>query len=206
MGVTARRRGPGRPRAGEASVDRDALLESAERLIRREGPGVSLESISAEAGVTKPMIYHHVGGKEAVIEALAWRLNDRHAEASKQAVAGVKDPAGATRAFIDAYLERLEADRNLYLYVTGGAVGAEDPHGVLALADQSAPGLARLLGGIRAASRGDRDRDASLPWAYGIIGMLHFVALWWLRDADRSRRDLADQLTELLWAGLRGEG
>ena len=196
-----RRRRPGRPAAGEAGVDRVALLESAERLIRREGPGVSLEAIAAEIGVSKPIVYHHVGGKEAVVQGLAWRLNERHGEASRRAVTSGMEPAAAIRAFVDAHLKQIEADRNLYLYVTGAAAGGSD--GVLAFADQSAAGLAETLARLRQKSGGDA--ASALPWAYGVIGMLHFVALWWLRDADRSRAELAAQLTDLLWAGVRGD-
>ena len=34
---------------------------------------------------------------------------------------------------------------------------------------------------------------------------LQYVALWWLRDQSVSAAQLADQLTELLWSGLRGD-
>lgn len=200
--VRPKRRGPGRPSANETPLDRIALLECAEQLIRREGPGVSLEAIAAEAGVTKPIVYHHVGGKEAVVQELAFRLNERHAEASRAAVVGLNDPAKAIKAFVDAYLEGLEADRNLYLYVTGGATGG--PEGVLRFADQSARQFADRLADLRGA-RTKKQRAAALPWAYGVIGMLHFVALWWLRAADRTRSELAEQLTDLLWKGLRGD-
>jgi len=197
------RRGPGRPAAGQAAVDRTVLLESAERLIRREGPDVSLEAIAAEAGVTKPIVYHHVGGKAAVVQGLAWRLNERHADASREAMVRATEPGEAIRAFVGDYFERLEADRNLYLYVTGAATSGGGAESVLTFADQSVPALARRLAELRGMEQGDS--EATVPWAYAIIGMLHFVALWWLRDADRGRTVLADQLSELLWAGLRGE-
>ena len=202
--VTKGRRRPGRPSAGEAAADGEALLACAERLIRREGPDVTLEAIAAEAGVTKPIVYHHVGGKDALVERLAWRLNERHAEASRNAVAGMTDPATAIRAFVEAHLSQIESDRNLYFYVTGASAGRGGPAGVLAFADRSAAGLARTLAAL--GQRSGRTQAAALPWAYGVIGMLHFVALWWLRDADRSRGELTDQLTDLLWTGLRGEG
>ena len=199
MRLAAQRRKPGRPAAGQSSVDRLAVLESAERLIRRDGPTVSLEAIAAEVGATKPIVYHHVGDKDAVARSLAWRLNERHAEAARRAVRGVREPAQAIRAFVDAYLAQLETDRNLYLYITRATASS----GVLSIADQPARGMAALLAELRAGARGER--RSALVWAYGIVGMLHFVALWWLRDADRSRAELTAQLTDLLWSGLRGE-
>jgi AcrR family transcriptional regulator len=198
-----RRRRPGRPTAREVPVDRLALLDCAERLIRREGPDVPLEAIAAEAGVTKPILYHHIGGKDALVESLARRLNERHGEVSRRAVAGVRSPSEAIRAFVEAHFALIESDRNLYLYVTGAAAGRGDAAGVLAFADQSASDLARRLAALRRKEGATAD---ALPWAYGVIGMLHFVALWWLRDGDRSRGELTEQLTDLLWAGLRGEG
>ncbi len=138
-----------------------------------------------------------------MVEGLAWRLNERHAEAARDAVAGLRDPAKAIRAFVDAYLEGLERDRNLYLYVTGGTGAGSEPDGFLRFADQSADDLAQRLALLRGA-RTKKQHAAALPWAYGVIGMLHFVALWWLRTADRTRAELAEQLTDLLWAGLRG--
>ena len=200
MAVTQLRRRPGRPRSGEATVDRPALLAAAETLIRRDGPGVSLESIAAEAGVTKPIVYHHVGGKDAVVQGLAWRLNERQAEAVQRAVRKSQGPDRAIRAFVDAHLDQLEKDRNIYLYVSGATPGSGGSDGILAFADQSAEGLAILLADLR----GDGDRAKALSWAYGVIGLLHVVALWWIRDADRSREELAAQLTELLWSGIKG--
>lgn len=183
-------------------MDREALLESAERLIRREGPDVSLEAIAAEAGVTKPIVYHHVGGKEAVVRELAFRLAERHAEASRKAVANVRDAAQAIRAFVDAYLEVLETDGHVHLYVSGASLpgGAQ---GVLTFADPTVGALANRLAQLRGSS--GEELPAALTWAYGLVGMLHFVALWWLRDEARSRAELAEELTDLLWTGLRGD-
>lgn len=203
MPVTGRKRRPGRPSAGQASVDRNELLECAERLIRRQGPSVSLEAIAAEAGVTKPIVYHHVGGKEAVIRELSFRLNERHAEAFRKAVAGVREPSDAIRAFVDAYLAVLEEDGNLHFYVTGATAPGADKNSVLAFAEPSVSGLAHRLAELRGLT--GTELATSVPWAYGVIGMLHFVALWWLRDRDRTRAELAEQLTELLWKGLRGD-
>jgi len=36
------------------------------------------------------------------------------------------------------------------------------------------------------------------------VGMLQMSAMWWLTQSDRSARDVADQLAELLWHGLPG--
>src|ERR1044072_839216 len=58
------RRDPGRRRA---------LLEAADRVIQREGPGASMASIAAEAGISKPILYRHFGDKSGLYQALAER-------------------------------------------------------------------------------------------------------------------------------------
>jgi hypothetical protein len=43
------------------------------------------------------------------------------------------------------------------------------------------------------------------PWAYGVIGMLNLVSLWWIHEPDRPADVLAGQLADLLWPGLSGQ-
>jgi hypothetical protein len=50
--------------------------------------------------------------------------------------------------------------------------------------------------------RSGADDTVALPWAYGIIGMINLVSLWWLDERDRPADVLADQLAELVWSGL----
>ena len=49
-----------------------------------------------------------------------------------------------------------------------------------------------------------RDPTVALTWAYGLIGTLHFVTLWWLRDRTCSSQEIANHLTDLLWSGIGG--
>jgi hypothetical protein len=39
-------------------------------------------------------------------------------------------------------------------------------------------------------------------WAYGLVGALHFVTLWWLRDEAVDRDEVTAHITELLWSGV----
>ena len=45
-------RRPGRPVGGQLEVDREQVLDAAERVIARDGAGASIEAVAAEAGVT----------------------------------------------------------------------------------------------------------------------------------------------------------
>ena len=198
------RRGPGRP-AGRSVDDgvlvgRDALLDAAERLIRLQGPSVTLDAIAAEAGVTKPILYRGVGDKDALVLALAERLVSRMTAEVSAIVAAASSARGRLLALVSGYLQLASLDRNLYLYVTAGGRSDDRVRQALLLADRTAEGFADGI----AVGRAARGEDASVArvWAYGMIGMLHFVTLWWLRDGALGVERVAEQVTELLWSGL----
>lgn len=193
------RRRPGRPRGGQHVVDRQLVLEAAERAIRRDGPGVSLETIALEAGVTKPIVYARVGGRTELGNALAQRMADRITTAVAGAITDQPQGRESLVAFIRTNLETVAADRDLFLYVTGGTAD-ESPMRALYLAGRSAAPLAEQLAAWRTAQ--GLDPVVAIPWAYGIIGMLNLVSLWWIDEADRPAGELAEQLTELLWSGF----
>ncbi|CAB4858062.1 unannotated protein [freshwater metagenome] len=198
MKVTTRRR-PGRPLGGQHVVDRDLVLDAAERAIRRDGPTVSLEAIAVEAGVTKPVVYARVGGRTEVANALAERLADRIMAAVTAAIAGKPIGRSTLVSFLTANLEVVAGHRELFLYVTGGTPD-DTPQRTLQLARHSTGPLARVLASWREAS--GLDPAVSVPWAFAVIGMLHLSSLWWISDSDCSAAELAEQLSELLWSGL----
>jgi len=197
-----RRRGrpAGRTTVDGVIADREALLGAAERLIRRRGPDVSLDSIAVEAGVTKPILYRGVGHRGELVNALALRLTSRMAHDVAQLVGGASGPRDALRRLVAGYLDRAASDRHLYLYVTAGGASEERVQQSLLLAD----GAARLFAERIASYREARGADPAVAtvWAYGLLGALHFVTLWWLRDEAIAIDRVTDQITELLWSGV----
>jgi AcrR family transcriptional regulator len=203
-GRRARPRRPGRPagRTSEEGViaDRETLLAAAERLIRRRGPDVSLEAIAVEAGVTKPILYRGVGDRDALVHALALRLSVRMAEHARRIVAQATGPRDALRRLVESYLARAASERQLYLYVTAGGPSEDRVRRSLLLADGAAREFAAGIATYRTA-RG-ADPAVATVWSYGLVGALHFVTLWWLRDAVLDIGVVTDQITDLLWSGF----
>ncbi len=202
-------RRPGRP-AGRTSndgviADREALLDAAERLIRKRGPQVSLDSIAAEAGVTKPILYRGVGDRDALVEALAGRLFMRMLEGLTRLLERAAVPREILRRLVGGYLSLAAEDRNLYLYVTAGGTSDDRLRQSLVLADRAARQFADGItaSGAYAATHGT-DGTAATVWSYGLIGALHYVALWWLRETTAEVEGVTEHLTALLWSGLSG--
>ena len=191
------------PRRGRPPLaDRERLLDAAERAIRRHGPTVSLEQIAAKAGVTKPVLFAHVGDRRALVHALAERLLTRIETAVRVALARSAGGRDSVEQLIRAELETIAADSHLYAFVNGGGAGNTNLESTVAFARRSA---APLIAGI-AREREARGLDPAPAeaWGHAIIGMLHMTGLWWIRKpaAQRDAARLASQLCDLLWEGL----
>ena len=61
----------------DRAARREALLDAADRIVRRDGPVASMATIAAEAGITKPILYRHFGDKSGLYAALADRYTGR---------------------------------------------------------------------------------------------------------------------------------
>ncbi len=194
-------RRPGRPLGGQLVVDREHVLDAAERVIRRDGAGSSLEAVAVEAGVTKPIVYDRVGGRADLADALAERLSDRMVLATRTALAGeTLSQTGLTR-FIEANLRTVADHRELFLYVTGGST-EQTALGRLSLAERSTTPLTKTLAVWRSGIQ--QDPGVAEAWAFGIVGMLQMVSQWWITQEDLSAAEVAGQISELLWNGLPG--
>jgi AcrR family transcriptional regulator len=192
--ATARRRGRP-PRAS-----REQLLDAAERAIRRYGPKVSLERIADRAGVSKPVLFSHVGDRREFVRALSERLLGRLEEAVRAAQALGQEGRPALERVIAAQLETIAEHRHLYAFVSGA--GDTTLETTLEFARRAA---APLEADIRLArAQAGQGGAVAEPWSFAIIGMMHMVGLWWVAEKDRAldAGSLAGQLTELLWSGV----
>ncbi len=196
------RRGPGRPAGGKLVVDREVLLDAAERVIARDGSGASIEAIAVEAGVTKPVVYARIGARAALCDALAERFTYRLAKAARDRVKSLDPSRDALVSFFLATLETIGAHRSLFLFVSRAADDGMAER-TLQLAGRSAPRLAEMFVAWR--TRLGLDPGSAEPWAYGVIGMLNLVSLWWVESSDEPAEQLAERLADLVWPGLSGE-
>jgi AcrR family transcriptional regulator len=181
-------------------ADRSKLLSAAEKLIREAGPAVSLQAIARQAGVTKPTLYREVGDRDALVKALAERLAARMAEATTRLVAAAHGPREGLQNLIAGYLKLAAEDRQLYLFVTAGGNGDDRVSESLLLADGAADQFVAPIAAYRAAH--GADPDVATVWSYGLLGAMHFVTLWWLREQAPAMEVVIEQITSLLWSGM----
>jgi AcrR family transcriptional regulator len=182
-------------------TNREELLDAAITVIRRDGPGASMEAIAAAAGVTKPILYRHFGHRDGLTSALAARFAEDLRARLQRALGREGGPREVLLATIDAYVGFIESDPQLYRFLVRHALRQEwDGERLSGFIRQVGADIAVVLGEqLRAAGR---DSGAAEPWAYGIVGLVHMAGDWWLERRAMPRARVVTYLTDLLWSGL----
>jgi AcrR family transcriptional regulator len=192
---------PSAARVARRAERRAALLDAAVAVIRRDGPGASMEAMAAAAGVTKPILYRHFGDREGLVAAVGEQFFGEVSDRLGGALGEDRDPRALLHDGIDTYVSFIEADPATYRFLMqqGGRRSGET---ITTLAHQIGRRVAAVLGDQLSAA--GLDTGAAEPWAYGIVGMVHLTGDWWVDRQTISRERLVGYLTDLLWAGLVG--
>lgn len=182
---------------------RNGLLEAAIQQIRVTGPGATMEELAKAGGVTKPILYRHFGDRDGLIAAIAERFSAELLQSVSTPLQATSYPRELLDSTIAAYVGFLEEDPYLYGFlVQQSAARRGQGTPISSLVDQVAKQIAVVAGEqLRAAGR---DTGAAVPWAYGIVGLVHQATNWWLQDGTMSRERFLAYVTDLLWDGLTG--
>jgi len=190
---------------------RRELLEAADRVVLRDGPGASMNAIAAEAGITKPILYRHFGDKGGLYAALAKRHTDALLDSLRAALDAPAERRERVEATLDTYLAAIEARPQVYRFLMhpGDGVSPGDPG--FDVRKHSLP-LLRLMGEELAQVIEDRvdlgpaSQQLARVWGHGIVGMMHAAGDWWLGERPCSRAELVRSLADLLWGRLAAAG
>ncbi|MFD9886702.1 TetR family transcriptional regulator [Streptomyces alboflavus] len=195
-----------------AEQRRRELLEAADRVVLRDGPGASMNAIAAEAGITKPILYRHFGDKGGLYAALAKRHTDALLASLRAALDAPAERRERVEATLDTYLAAIEARPQVYRFLMHPSeAGPAGDQGGFDVGLHSAP-LLRRLGEELAevieerVDLGPESARLARVWGHGIVGMMHAAGDWWLGERPCSRAELVGSLADLLWGRLAAAG
>jgi AcrR family transcriptional regulator len=180
---------------------REQLLDIGRRLFAERGfEGTSIEEVAAQAGVSKPVVYEHFGGKEGLYAVVV----DREVERLLTMATGLLLGGDNTR-------EKFEAAAvALFRYID------ENADGFRILVRDSNPGsgtgtygtlLSDIAGQVEYIladfldSRG-RDPKSAPMYAQMLVGMVAFTGQWWLDARKPKLEEVAANMIDLAWNGL----
>ncbi|HEX4830732.1 MAG TPA: TetR/AcrR family transcriptional regulator [Trebonia sp.] len=183
---------------------RQQLLDIGRRLFAERGfEGTSIEEIAAQAGVSKPVVYEHFGGKEGLYAVVVDREVERLLSATTEFLDGdhskVKFEAAAVGLL--RYIDE-NSDGFRILVRDSNPVSGGGTYGTL-LSD-----IAGQVEYIMADFLRSRGKDPKLAAMYSqmMVGMVAFTGQWWL-DARKPKLEIvAANLIDLAWEGLAGLG
>lgn len=186
---------------------RRELVEAALRAIRRHGPTVGMDDISAEAGTSKTVVYRHFGDRTGLYAAVVESVDQRILDSLGAVTAGrdTDDPLEVITPMVDAFLQLVEKDPEIYRFVVTRPLvdGPVENDPVAGLADRIGDQVARALEShLR---RQGRDTSCAATWGHGLIGFVRATADQWLAtDLRRARPDLVADVTTLFRPALSG--
>ncbi len=162
-----------------------------------------MDQMAAAAGVTKPILYRHFGDRSGLADAISTFAFSLLSAAVDEALRADVTPRELVAAAIDAYLQFVESEPEVYRFLVGRA--SSDGASAVTIDDfvgQISRRIAVVLGeGLRA---GGADSGPAEAWAYGMVGMVHASGDWWMRHRSMPRSRLSGYLTSLVCDGLPG--
>lgn len=189
------------------AVRRRELVEAALRAIRRHGPTVGMDDISAEAGTSKTVIYRHFGDRTGLYAAVTESVDQRILDSLRAATDDwtTQDPTALVGTMVDAYLSLVERDPEIYRFVVNRPLldGPVEHDPVVGLTDHIGAQVAQVLQ-THLTLRG-LDASCAQTWGHGLVGFVRAAADHWMNsERSRPRQDIVADVTSLFAPGLTG--
>jgi AcrR family transcriptional regulator len=184
-----------------APARREQLLATALEVFARQGfHAASMNDIADAAGVTKPVLYQHFDSKRELYLALLAEVGGRLLRALAAATAGTSDGKLRTERGFAAYFRWVAEDHDSFLLLFGSGARRDEEfaEAVRDVERQIAAAIAPL---ITAGVEPDHRRTI----AYALVGLAEGASRELVqRGVDFDPEELARQVGDLAWAGLRG--
>jgi len=181
---------------------REQLLDIGRRLFAERGfEGTSIEEIAAQAGVSKPVVYEHFGGKEGIYAVVVDREVERLLMTATQMLGGDHTREKFEGAAV-ALLRYIEDNADGFRILVRDSHPASGTGTFGTLLSDIASQVEYILEDFFQA-RGYEPKLAPM-YAQMLVGMVAFTGQWWL-DARKPKLDeVAAHLINLAWNGLSG--
>ncbi len=180
---------------------REQLIEVGRHVFAERGyEAATIEEIADAAGVSKPIVYQHFGGKDGlwdeVVERAVTSLVARIAaglDNARLSLAAQESAAG--------FLAFIEDEEDAFRVLLHDGPG-DTEGGTLALVIDEIAVQAEGMLGATFADRGFDERLAPM-YARMLVGSVALVGQWWLEVRDPPRDVVARHIVNLMWNGLR---
>ncbi len=181
---------------------REQLVETARPLFAERGfEATSVEEIAARAGVSKPVVYEHFGGKEDLYAVVVDREVTQLLASMRASLT-----SGSSRELLEqaalTLLEYVETRPDGFrILVRDTPIGSSTGSFQTIIGDTAAR-VEGILADVF--SRQGLDARAAPMYAQMLVGMVASLGQWWLDARKPARPMVAAHLVNLAWNGLSG--
>jgi AcrR family transcriptional regulator len=200
--VTERESGRRRARTRMTGQERRAqLLDVGRALFAERGfEGTSIEEIASRAGVSKPVVYEHFGGKEGLYAVVV----DREMQSLLDRITTVLTAEEHPRVILEraalALLDYIEDSTDGFRILVRDSPVSQATGTFASLLSDAASQVEHILG-EEFRGRGFDARTSPL-YAQMLVGMVALTGQWWLDARKPKKAEVAAHLVNLAWNGL----
>src|ERR1022692_4081095 len=179
---------------------REQLLDIGRRLFAERGlDGTSIEEIAAQAGVSKPVVYEHFGGKEGLYAVVVDREVSRFLAMANHLLRG-EDNMEKFEAAAVGLLHYIEDNSDGFRILVRDSNPASGSGTFASLISDIASQVEYILADVLKV----RGYDPKFAPVYSqmLVGMVAFAGQWWLDVRKPKLEEMAAHLVNLAWNGL----
>ena len=179
---------------------REQLLGIARTVFAEKGyEATSIEEIAERAGVTRPVVYEHFGGKEGIHAVVVDREVTRLSELLGAALREGGSSRLAAELAATAFLGFIEEDSDGFRILIRDAPAGSGRSLASVLSDVAARTEELLAAAFE--QRGF-DPEIAPMYAQMLVGAVAQVGEWWLEVGHPPRDEVAAHIINLMWNGL----
>ena len=184
-----------------ASARREQLLDVALEVFARTGyHDTSMNDVAEAAGVTKPVLYQHFESKRDLYQALLDAVGARMLKAIQEGTYEAKDGRTRTELGFRSYFRWVSDDHDAFMLLYSGNTRRDQEFA--RAVRRVTNGMAQAIAPLIAA---DIDDEHRLTLAHALVGLAEGASRRLVERGEQFDPDvIAQQVSDLAWAGLRG--
>ncbi len=182
---------------------REQLLDIGRSLFAQKGfDATSVEEIAQKAGVSKPVVYEHFGGKEGLYAVVV----DREMRALLDSITGALTSQGHPRELLEhaafALLDYVESSTDGFRILVRDSPVAQSTGTFASLISDAATQVEHIM--VSEFKMRVFEPKFAPMYAQMLVGMVALTGQWWLDARNPKKADVAAHLVNLAWNGLSG--
>lgn len=180
---------------------RAQLLDVSRGIFAERGyEGATIEEIAARAGVSKPVVYEHFGGKEGIYAVVVDREMQSLLASVTSALGMDERPRVVLERAALALLNYVESSTDGFRILSRDSPVAQSTGSFASLISDAASQVEHILA-AEFKARGFEPRLAPM-YAQMLVGMVALTGQWWLEARQPEKAEVAAHVVNLAWNGL----